>query len=211
VKKLKFFYFSPLVSLVFLSVEILFLFFFISSLSRVLAMAQVNSAGFKEVRHFMKGVRAMGMGGVSVATVNDETALFVNPSALGKIRDFYGTVFDPEYHFSESSSSLGTLFNPFDPDEALRGVREKPGYQCYARGQLSPSIVMRNFGFGALARYESNYRLSENGNSYHYYHQSDWGGFAAINIRLWGGRIKIGGAAKVLARVEKVSHILKVF
>jgi hypothetical protein len=163
---------------------------------------QVSSAGFKEVRHYIKGVRAMGMGGVSVATVNDETALFVNPSALGKIRDFYGTIFDPEYHFSESTGWLKELFSPFDPEAALRGIRDKPGFQGYARAQISPSMVMRNFGFGAIARYESNYRLSEDGLRYHYYHQSDWGGFAALNIRLWGGRIKIGGSAKLLARVE---------
>ncbi len=42
------------------------------------------------------GVRMLGMGGAGVATVNDETALLVNPAALGKLRDVFVTIVDPE-------------------------------------------------------------------------------------------------------------------
>ena len=49
--------------------------------------AQVSWA--RERRSFYEGVRGRGMGGAQIATVNDETALLVNPAGLGKLRDFY--------------------------------------------------------------------------------------------------------------------------
>ena len=40
----------------------------------------------QERMEYYKGVRALGMGGVTVPTVNDETALIQNPAALGKVK-----------------------------------------------------------------------------------------------------------------------------
>ena len=44
-------------------------------------------AGAQEIRENYNGVRSLGMGGASIAVVNDETALLLNPAALGKLSD----------------------------------------------------------------------------------------------------------------------------
>ena len=38
---------------------------------------------------FYRGVRQMGMGGASIAVVNDETAPLSNPNGLGRLRDYF--------------------------------------------------------------------------------------------------------------------------
>src|SRR5205085_397590 len=66
-------------------------------ISLLIAALFVSANSFAGERyHFYNGVRQMGMGGASVATVNDETALIANPAALGKLRDYFVTVFDPD-------------------------------------------------------------------------------------------------------------------
>ena len=65
-----------------------------------------SSAEARELHEFYNGVRCLGMGGACAAVVNDETALLVNPAALGKLRDYYGTILDPEVESSANSYRL---------------------------------------------------------------------------------------------------------
>src|SRR4051812_9789976 len=71
----------------------------------------------REVRENYNGIRTLAMGGASIAVVNDETALLINPAGLGKLRDFYGTLFDPE---SDGSAKMIDMYkvkaftNPWD-------------------------------------------------------------------------------------------------
>ena len=61
------------------------------------------------------------MGGAQVATVNDETSLLVNPAALGKLRDYFITVADPEIHLGAATQGIiGTdIMMPLDPQDVL--------------------------------------------------------------------------------------------
>lgn len=74
---------------------------------------------------FYRGIRYLGMGGSSVAVANDETALIVNPAALGRLRDFYGTIFDPEAEAGKGASdiySTKSFTQPFRLAEVIPAV-----------------------------------------------------------------------------------------
>ena len=55
---------------------------------------------------FYRGIRQMGMGGASIAVVNDETALLANPAGLGKLRDYIITVADPEVDVGSKTQAI---------------------------------------------------------------------------------------------------------
>ncbi len=60
----------------------------------------------QELHEFYNGARGLSMGGAAIAVTNDETALMVNPAALGKLRDSYRTIFDPEI---DGGTNVGTF------------------------------------------------------------------------------------------------------
>jgi hypothetical protein len=51
----------------------------------LMIISKTQAAEFYE---FYTNARALGMGGASLAVTNDETALLLNPAALGKLRNF---------------------------------------------------------------------------------------------------------------------------
>lgn len=159
----------------------------------------------QEVRENYNGVRALGMGGAAIAVVNDETALLYNPAGLGKLRDIYGTLIDPEF---ESSSTLPGIYNkkaltnPFSLSQvkdALLESREKP---LHSKLQIFPSFVARNFGVGILGRYTLGAEMNEAGDSMSTFYQDDLELRLGVNLRLFDGRVKIGAAGKIISRIE---------
>lgn len=159
----------------------------------------------QENREFYNGVRSLGMGGVRVATVNDETALLINPSALGKLRELYGTIIDPEV---EGTSNLSTFYNnsrfsnPFDLNQvksATDAAREK---RFFSQLTLFPSLVIRNFGFGIYYRQLMDAQMSADGLTLKTYALDDLALVAGINVPLWDGRIKIGAAGRAVSRIQ---------
>src|SRR5688572_13421343 len=70
---------------------------------------------------FYNGVRGLGMGGAQVAVVNDETALLVNPAGLGKLRDYFITIADPELDIGAQAEEIaGTdILGMGNPQKAL--------------------------------------------------------------------------------------------
>src|SRR5437773_68172 len=71
------------------------------------SLPQVAKA--QEINSFFRGIRALGMGGAAVATVNDQTSLFYNPAGLGKIRGPYLVPINAEAEINtELSSALST-------------------------------------------------------------------------------------------------------
>lgn len=162
------------------------------------------SAHAQERREFYNGIRSLGMGGVSVATVNDETALLLNPAALGRLRDFYGTILDPEIEFNNHVSAMRRekIFNgPFSLTEISPVVLDHPGQQYHARAQLFPSFVGRNFGIGLLGKYVLDMRATAP-QTVETFYQDDLALVLGYNLRLWGGRLKIGVSGKVISRIE---------
>lgn len=153
---------------------------------------------------FYRGVRQMGMGGASIAVVNDETAVLSNPNGLGRLRDHFFTLFDPE--LTTSANGLDTLFdttiyNSMIPSNLYRELDQPIGQPYYFKGQLFPSIVLPNFGFGVLGKYEILARRNADGTMDMNY-VNDYSVNLAYNMRFWNGRIKWGFAGRLINRVQ---------
>lgn len=159
----------------------------------------------REVREFYQGARAAGMGGAGIAVVNDETALLVNPAGLGKLRDVYGTILDPEFEGSDNWSELyrsNPFTNLFSPDKVSPALQDNLTTPYHAKATLFPSFVVQNFGIGILGRYTLDARVDETGTEQETFYQDDLAILLGFNLRLWGGRIKLGVTGKFLSRIE---------
>lgn len=162
-------------------------------------------AQLTEVQENYNGVRSLGMGGAAIAVVNDETALLHNPAALGRLRDTYGTIIDPEIAGTSELNNIYTskaFSNPFDLEQVRDTLNVSRDTHFHARGQLFPSFVAKNFGIGVLARKIMNARMTPNGASMPTYYQDDVAAHLGVNLRLFDGRIKIGLLGKAISRIE---------
>src|SRR5437868_6172705 len=97
--------------------------FWILSLQLFCAVLGSTEATAKERRSFYEGARGRAMGGAQIATTNDETALLINPAGLGKLRDFYGTLFDPEIEYSNNFNSMNAS-SPISQPFAIDGIKD---------------------------------------------------------------------------------------
>ncbi len=182
------------------------MFFF--SLTIFAAMA----AHAQEVRENYNGARSLGMGGASIAVVNDETALLSNPAGLGKLRDSYGTLIDPELDGGFNMKRMydtKAFTNPFD----LEQVRDTTDYSrdtyFHAKGQVFPSFVVRNFGIGIHASKTMDAQMNTAGTQMTTFYQDDIALVMGLNLRFFDGRIKIGAVGKAISRIE-VDKVLTV-
>ncbi|MGE4130865.1 MAG: hypothetical protein AB7F86_04470 [Bdellovibrionales bacterium] len=170
-------------------------------LAMVLLSGQVRA---EERYEFYNGVRALGMGGAGVAVVNDETSLLVNPAGLGKLRDYFITIVDPEI---EANSKLQTVagldvHKMNDPQTALDKLNQHTGDRIHERVQMFPSIVVPNFGFGIYGKYEVNSEVNTTTNLFEYDYTNDYAMAMGFNLRLFNGIIKIGAAGRAINRTE---------
>lgn len=174
--------------------------FFAAMFVQTLAYAQTG-----EVRQWYRGARSLGMGGASVAIVNDETALLSNPAALGRLRSIYGTILDPEL---EGSTNWPTLYttqaytDPFSIEAMAPTLAASPGTAFHAKAQLFPSFVARNFGFGVYGKRLLDATVDNTGSNMQTFYQDDLAVLLGFNFSLWGGRIKIGATGKAISRIE---------
>ena len=145
------------------------------------------------------------MGGAGVATVNDETALLINPAALGRLRDYFITIADPELDLSEETERIAGLdiLKMRDPQEALNKTLSKPGRHLHTRAQVFPSIVVPNFGFGVFGKYEINAQVdADDTTRFLYDYTNDYAAVFGFNFRFLDGMLKIGANARITNRVE---------
>jgi hypothetical protein len=151
------------------------------------------------------GIRGLGMGGAQINTVNDETAILVNPAGLGKLRQYYLTVLDPEVAGNNLTmqSASGDGMNAFqDPQVLLDYLNKNPNRYYYARVQLMPSFVLNNFGIGAYAIETHAGQVNQATSTFNLNWRQDVGGVLAYNLRIWEGRIKLGVAARAFNRID---------
>ncbi len=157
---------------------------------------------------FYNNTRSLGMGGASIAITSDETALYRNPANLGSIRDVYGTLLDPEIEGSSNfvaqvtSKSTGKAFEIAEIKSVLDTNR---GTYYHAKSQLSPSVVRRNIGFGLLYKNDVSSEMNLAGTELDHKQFNDLGAVLGANLRFFDGRIKIGGSAKFINRIELVN------
>jgi len=179
---------------------------YLLSLAVFFAAPQIFAqAALYEVREFYTGSRALAMGGAGIATVNDETALLVNPAGLGKLRDSYGTILDPEVELSSNVAGImlkTPIANPFEPFGVVNAMTANPEAYYHAKLQLFPSYVVRNFGIGLYGNYLMNAKLDSAATNLSTYYRSDLALLLGYNFRLWGGRIKFGFVGKAVNRIE---------
>jgi hypothetical protein len=155
---------------------------------------------------FYNGVRSLGMGGAAVAVVNDETAMLVNPAALGKLRDYIITVADPELEGSTNATTLAQdkPLNMFEPQTVLDKMNDPGnlGDRFHLKAQVFPSLVVPNFGFGVHAKYVIDAKVDSTGTNFELDYTNDFAAVAAFNFRMWDGIIKLGASGRAINRVE---------
>lgn len=152
----------------------------------------------------------MGMGGAGVATVNDETALLINPAGLGRLRDYYITVADPLLEGgANSAKTMGLNATRMgDPQYALSLANKHPNQNLHERAQLFPSIVVPNFGLGLLANYSVDAKVNSTTSTYSYFYRRDVAAVFGLDFRFWNGIIKFGVSSRVVDRTEALQPSL---
>lgn len=169
----------------------------------LLTFADMAVAG--ERYEFYNGVRQMGMGGAAVAVVNDETALLLNPAGLGKLRDYFITVVDPEIDVGQNIEKIvGTdVLSAVDPQKVLDKLNDgNQDLHHHARAQIFPSLVFPNFGIGILSKSSMDAEVISDTSEYQLDYVSDDAIVLGFNFRLWDGRVKIGFNTRIVNRAE---------
>lgn len=159
----------------------------------------------QEMREFYTNARSLAMGGASIAVTNDETSVLLNPAALGRLRDYYGTVLDPEVdlnsaHMKKYQSALTPATN--DLTSTKEAADASRGTYFHSRQQLFPSIVMKYIGLGILYNNTLDAEMNSLGTGMDTYYRNDMSLVLGASAKFFGGRIKIGGNAKAISRIE---------
>lgn len=165
-----------------------------------------------EMYPFFRGVRAEGMGGASIAVVNDETSLLINPTGLGKIRKGYVAIANPEIETTNETISvfgwnLSNYLGVQNPQSLLGLAQANPDKNLHAKVQVLPAFLATNFGFGAYAKYSVDALFNAGTNSMGLKYQNDYAAVIGYCFRTWEGRIKLGLSGKILNRVDATQTI----
>lgn len=158
---------------------------------------------------FYQGIRQMGMGGASVAVVNDETSLLLNPIGLGRLRVPYITLIDPE--ITTNNKSINTVqdlaFDSSNIAEIYRELATDLDQRYFVRTQLFPSYVDRHYGFGVLLKEEVTAIRSSATQRLDVNYVYDWVGVFGFNKSFYGGVVKVGAAGRWVDRVQYIGTI----
>lgn len=171
----------------------------------IIQLIEIHVAHSQERIEFYKSIRSLGMGNTSVAVANDETSLLLNPAGLGKLRDFYGTIIDPEIEMGTKAINMynaHSFTQPWSPSDAIPASVASPGDYFHFRGQVFPSFVARNFGIGILQKYDMNTKYDSATAKSNVFYRNDLGVVLGYNLRLFDGRVKIGVNGRLVNRIE---------
>lgn len=178
--------------------------------SRLASLALILCMHFASAQaDFYQGIRQMGMGGAAVAVVNDETALLLNPTGLGRLREPYVTLIDPEVTTNSKSVSVVQSLNTgaIDTEKIYAELAGKLDQRYFMRAQFFPSFADRNYGLGFLMKYDvTATRLSSN-QFLDLNYISDWAAVGGYNKSFYGGVLKVGVAGRVIDRVQSIGTI----
>jgi len=155
---------------------------------------------------FYQGIRQMAMGGAAIGVVDDETALLLNPAALGRLRTYYLTLADPVLELGSQDESYaggyGHLTELTDPQKALNQANSNPGQHLHGMGEIFPSIIVPNFGIGFLGRFQEDAQVDTAKTKFDFQYTNDFAIVAGFDIPFWSGIFKIGGNAKLIDRSQ---------
>lgn len=176
----------------------------------VLTLITSAQAFAQERYDFYRGIRQMGMGGAGVAVVNDETALLTNPAGLGKLRDYFITVVDPELEVGSETQNIARndILKMTNPQDALNKTLNHKDENMHMRGQVFPSLVVPNFGVGFYGKYQVDARVDSTKNLFDYDYTNDYALVFGFNFRFFNGILKLGTNARVVNRTEVHDHTI---
>lgn len=179
--------------------------FSLKMIMMILALYSIQTFAIDELHPFYRGIRAKGMGGVQVPSVNDETALIVNPAALGKLRDYYGTIVDPEIDFSSNYLSLiqsSSLTDTLDLEKVKDALVSNTDVYYHYHNQIFPSFVARNFGIGILSNKTLDAYMDTTAANMDTFYRDDLSLLLGYSLRFFDGFVKVGVVGKVISRIE---------
>ncbi len=166
----------------------------------------LRSFAISEWLELYNNSRALGMGGASIAVTSDDTSLYRNPANLGSVRDFFGTLIDPEF---EGTGNLTAT--QIDIKAVMDSLATKNNTFYRSKQQLSPVLVRRNLGFGFIYKNEISAEISSvDPTVMDTKYINDTGAVFGTNLRLFDGRVKIGATAKFINRIEVQNAVLPV-
>lgn len=176
----------------------------VASIFVLCCLSQISMAS--ELYDFFRGVRQVGMGGASIAVVNDETALLSNPAALGKLRSSIITILDPEISVGSGLDTLGTTNTSVmtDPQLLLTTLNTPAnrGKHIHMKASVFPSMVFTNFGIGLYGTQQVNADVDTAATNFRLDYTNDYALVMGYNFRLLDGRLKIGVSGRAINRVE---------
>ncbi len=162
-----------------------------------------------EYFEFYNGIRSLSMGGARIAVVNDETALLVNPAGLGKLRNYFITIVDPEVELGAETQSIvdADILLFMDIQKTVDKLELSPGKLFHEKIQLFPSFVVPNFGIGLFMRYSMD-AISKTASPtlYDMDYRNDFAVVTGFNFRLFSGKVKIGFNARAVNRIEVIER-----
>jgi hypothetical protein len=172
----------------------------------LLVLTSSGVASAQEFYPFFRDVRQEAMGGAAAAVVDDQTALFINPSGLGKIRGSYFTpvnlMLDTNVNTFNAATQTGSTLGLFtNPQTMLAAAQSSPYNHMHAEAQTLPSFVTTNFGIGLYSKYQMDSVLNPASNQFTLNYFNDDGAVIGYCFRLFDGRLKLGASGKVINRV----------
>lgn len=183
---------------------------FLRNAVALLVLLFSSPAFCQEIHEFYQGVRQLGMGGVGIGVVNDETALLTNPAGLAKLRSPIATLIDPEITLGEHSASIATKgsgLSVMEPQGLLDAANKKPDRYFYGKGQIFPSFVVPHFGLGAFAKYESAGMVNSVTGQFDYFYRNDMAVVMGTNFSFINGLFKVGASVRYINRIEAITSL----
>lgn len=169
-----------------------------------LALLFITISSSTGAAEFYQGIRQMGMGGAAIAVVNDETALLLNPIGLGRLREPYVTLIDPEV--TTNMKSVGAVqelgLDSLQLDKVYDELAGRVDQNYFVRAQIFPSFATRNFGVGFLGKQEMLARRNSVDQTLNLRYTSDMAAVVGYNHSFWGGTVKVGLAGRYIDRAE---------
>lgn len=159
--------------------------------------------------------RPLAMGNAFICKVDDSSSVFYNPSGLGTVR--WGHLHLTNVHIETNRGLLRTTtggnvtsitqnaVKGFNLDGTRQLLKDNPGTFTHNRFNIMPNLTTRYFSLGFLYSQQTRAHIGlADDSKFEFATRQDLGPYAALNLSLFGGVIKLGGSAAYLTREELI-------